>query len=518
MKKPFKIAIHQINSLPGDVHRNLEKAYQGINEAKKRNCNLLIFPAQSLTGMDYNSLFKKRHFLKETQNCLTLLSDHLKDSNLKILITCPFKAEKNEETCFLLSQKGIENLSENQQKVINIDGQCLSIFRDNQDDTFQIDEIDLTPNILLVHLNTRIYFRGIQHKREKTGRFISGRTGNHFLEVNRVGTTDHMVYYGGSFLTDPSGEIVMRAKSFNEDFVTFELNTEKSDAILYGLPDDMTSLYEAIKQSIKDYIHKNCFKKVLIGLSGGLDSALVTTMAVEALGNDNVFCLLMPSQFSSQGSLDDAQKLADNLGIKTARIPINSVYQSVSNAMSDFFGERTFNTTDENIQARIRCIYLMATSNEYGYVVLNTGNKSETATGYSTLYGDTIGGYAPISDLYKTDCYRLAEFINMQKGYSHIPTEILKKAPSAELAPGQTDQDSLPPYEVLDGILDCILEQNLSVQETVELGFPEEAVKKTTKLLRINEYKRRQEPMGPRLSKSSFIHDLNLPITNGFRE
>jgi NAD+ synthase (glutamine-hydrolysing) len=186
--------------------------------------------------------------------------------------------------------------------------------------------------------------------------------------------------------------------------------------------------------------------------------------------------------------------------------------------MSGFFGERTFNTTDENIQARIRCVYLMATSNEYGYVVLNTGNKSETATGYSTLYGDTIGGYAPISDLYKTDCYKLAAFINTQKGYAHIPTEILEKAPSAELAPGQTDQDSLPPYEVLDGILECILEQNLSVPEIVEQGYPEEAVKKTAQLLRINEYKRLQEPMGPRLSKSSFVHDLKLPVTNGFKE
>ena len=517
MKPSFAITIHQTNPFPGDFKRNLEKALQGVNEAIKAKSNLLIFPAQSLTGMEYNSLFKRGHFLKESHNCLKSLTDHLKNFSLKVLITCPIQEANSEEMVFLLSENNTLDLSHQQDKIIEIDGQRLTIFQDERDVGFQINTIDSTPNTVLVHLNTRPYYRGIQRERENTGSFISRRTGNPFLEVNRVGTTDHLVYYGGSFLTNPTGKIMMRAKSFSEDIITFELNSKSEDFPIFGEPNDMTSLYQAIIQSIKDYISKNGFKKVLIGLSGGLDSALVTTLAVEALGSDNVFCLLMPSQFSSQGSLDDSQKLADNLGIKTARIPITSVYQSVSNAMSSLFGERTFNTTDENIQARIRCVYLMATSNEYGYVVLNTGNKSETATGYSTLYGDTIGGYAPISDLYKTDCYKLAEYINTQKGYAHIPKEILKKAPSAELAPGQTDQDSLPPYEVLDGILGCILEQNLSIQEIVDQGYPEEAVQKAAKLLRINEYKRRQEPMGPRLSKSSFVHDLNLPVTNGFR-
>lgn len=518
MKRPFKITIHQTNPYPGDFNKNLQKVLQGVSEAIKVKSNLLIFPAQSLTGMEYNSLFKREHFLQGAKNRLNSLTDHLKDSSLKVLITCPIQGENGGETVFLLSKNGAFELSHSQEKINEIDGQPLLIFQDEREDHFQINTIDSTPNTLLVHLNTRPFFRGIQDEREKTGAFISQRTGNPFLEVNRVGTTDHLVYYGGSFLTNPSGKIMMRAKSFSEDVITFELNVEKNAAPVYNPPDDMTSLYEAITQSIKDYIHKNGFNKVLVGLSGGLDSALVATLAVESLGSDNVFCLLMPSQFSSQGSLDDAQKLAKNLEIKTAQIPITPVYQAVSNTMSGFFGERTFNTTDENIQARIRCVYLMATSNEYGYVVLNTGNKSETATGYSTLYGDTIGGYAPISDLYKTDCYKLAAFINIQKGYAHIPTEILEKAPSAELAPGQTDQDSLPPYEVLDGILECILEQNLSVPEIVEQGYPEEAVKKTAQLLRINEYKRRQEPMGPRLSKNSFVHDLKLPVTNGFKE
>ncbi|MFP4461379.1 MAG: NAD(+) synthase, partial [Thermotogota bacterium] len=358
MKKTFRITVHQLNSFPGDFLKNKEKIIPGLKEAIKMKSNMLVLPSQSITGMTYNSLFQKDHFLQVSKNILSQLSQVLKGSSLKVMITCPVQQNEQEERIFLLSENGIHDLSQSRQKVIEIDGQRLKIFLDCSDDAFYIQENDSTPNTLLVHFNIRPYYKGIQHEREKTGAFISHRTNNSFLEVNRVGTTDHKVYYGGSFLTSPSGKIIMRAKSFNEDFITFELNTNKDDALVNGLPDDMSSLYEAITQSIKDYINKNGFKKVLVGLSGGLDSALVTTLAVEALGSSNVFCLLMPSQFSSQGSLDDAQKLADNLGIKTARIPITPVYQSVSNAMSDFFGERTFNITDENIQARIRCVYL----------------------------------------------------------------------------------------------------------------------------------------------------------------
>jgi len=518
MKNSFRITVHQNNSFPGDFIKNTEKIFVGLKEAKEMKSNLLFFPAESITGMAYNSLFQKDHFLRGAKSVLSQLGQALTGSSLKVIVTCPVQPNEHKERIFLLSKTGLCDLSHNQQKDIDIDGQRLKIFHDGSDEAFRIQENDATPNTLLVHLNQRPYYKGIQHEREKTGAFISRRTKNSFLEVNRVGTTDHLVHYGGSFLTDHRGKIMMRAKSFKEDMITVELNATKDHNVVFGLGDNITSVYEAITQSIRDYLHKNGFNKVLIGLSGGIDSALVATLAVEALGSDNVFCLMMPSQFSSQGSLEDAKKLAKNLGIKTAQIPITSVYHAISNAMAPLFGNRQFNTTDENIQARIRGMYLMAASNEYGWVVLNTGNKSETATGYSTLYGDTIGGYAPISDLYKTDCYKLAEFINMRKGYDHIPKEIIEKAPSAELAPGQTDQDSLPPYELLDEILACILKEKLSLREIVEKGYPEEDVKKTYKLLRINEYKRRQEPMGPRLSKSSFVHDLNLPVTNGFRE
>ncbi len=518
MQKAIKISLHQINSNPGDFKFNQNKIDEGIDRAFASKSELLIYPVQSITGMAYNSLFEKEHFLNHAKKTMLHIADRLKNTPLSMLISCPIPMGKKYEQPFLITHQGIFDIIHDKKGIFNINGHPVVLFNDPPRRTFRIEKKYSIQDALIVHLNNRPFHTGIQAEREKTGEWIANYTGNYFLEINRVGTQDHLVYYGSSFLKSAEGETRMRAKSFTEDFVDFDLDLIKTTDVLNPLPDNTFSRQQAIVQSIQDYIRKNGFRKVLVGLSGGLDSALVTTLAVEALGKDNVFCMMMPSPFSSLGSVADSEKLVQNLGIQSAKIPITDVYKAVSNTMAPFFGERTFNTTDENMQARIRGLYLMAVSNEYGWVVLNTGNKSETATGYSTLYGDTIGGYAPICDLYKTECYQLASLINTQKGYDHIPIEILEKAPSAELAPGQTDQDSLPSYENLDEILKFILDQNMTLEAIVERGFEEKDVQKAFRLLRINEYKRRQEPLGPRLSKSSFIQDIDFPITNGFKE
>lgn len=520
MKKAIKISLHQINSNPGDFKFNQKKIDEGIDWAFASQSELLIYPVQSITGMACNSLCEKEHFLNHAKKIMLHIADRLKNTPLSVLISCPIPKVKKHEQPFLITHQGIYDIIHDKKGIFNINGHPVVLFSDRPRRTFRIEKKYLIPDALIVHLNNRPFHTGIQPERERTGEWIANYTGNCFLEVNRVGTNDHLVYYGSSFLKSAEGETRMRAKSFTEDFVDVNLDPDfkRAPDLVKQLPDNTYSRQQAIVQSIQDYIRKNGFKKVLVGLSGGLDSALVTTLAVEALGRENVFCLMMPSPFSSLGSVADSEKLVQNLGIQSAKIPITDVYKAVSNTLAPFFGERTFNTTDENMQARIRGLYLMAVSNEYGWVVLNTGNKSETATGYSTLYGDTIGGYAPICDLYKTECYQLASFINIQKGYDHIPIEILEKAPSAELAPDQTDQDSLPAYEKLDEILRCILDQNMPLEAIVERGFEEKDVQKAFRLLRINEYKRRQEPLGPRLSHSSFIHDIDFPITNGFKE
>jgi len=518
MKKALKITIHQINSYPGNFTVNQNKIDEGIDRAFESKSDLLIYPAQSITGMNPNALFKKDHFLKCAQKILIHIANRVQNSSLAVLISCPNAFDEPYEKPFLINNQGICDVIHDQKGILDINGQRVLLLEDSPNKAFKLPKRCFSKNALIVHLNTRPFHTGIQLERERTGEFIAMHTGNRFLEVNRVGTIDHLVYYGASFLKCDKKGTCIRAKSFKEDLITFELDFDQGTGTICDLPDHVSSQYSAIIQSISDYIHKNGFKKVLVGLSGGLDSALVTTLAVQALGSENVFCLMMPSQFSSSGSVTDSEKLVQNLDIQSVKIPITEVYHCIHHAINPFFGERTFNTTDENMQARIRGLYLMTVSNEYGWVVLNTGNKSETATGYSTLYGDTVGGYAPISDLYKTECYQLASFINSMKRYDCIPIEILQKAPSAELSPGQTDQDSLPAYDQLDGILQCILDENLSYQVIIERGFEERDVQKTFRLLRINEYKRRQEPLGPRLSMSSFVHDIDFPITNGFKE
>ncbi len=539
MYKSNRISVCQVNTIPGDFEKNVEKICKSIELAEKTQADILIFPSRTITGTIDDTLFSRKAFIKESRSSLMKLIKISSKTNLKLIITCPMNLYDKKETPLLIDGSNLIDLSEANHKPVFINGQRLTVLNELEENKLVLDKQKREKGHLIVNLNEQPFYSQIQEHREKLATCISEITNSYVLEVNRVGTTDDMVYYGGSFLKNPQGNTLIRAKAFEEDQIGFDIQycafddfidcleskkTERPmkknnpETRIQALPSDIESIHLSIVQSIRDYITKNGFKTVLIGLSGGLDSALVAALSAEALGADSVFGLMMPSQFSSKGSEDDSVKLASNLGIKTARVPIQNVYSSIDKELGSFFGERVFSTTDENIQARIRALYLMAASNEYGWFVLNTGNNSETATGYSTLYGDTIGGYAPISDLYKSDCYKLANFINDKKGYAHIPREIIEKAPSAELSPGQTDQDSLPSYDILDGILKSILEENLSFDEIIDKGYERQAVAKSFRLLRISEYKRRQEPLGPRLSKSSFKYDMHLPITTAFKE
>jgi NAD+ synthase (glutamine-hydrolysing) len=284
---------------------------------------------------------------------------------------------------------------------------------------------------------------------------------------------------------------------------------------LLSLP---AEVYQALVLGTRDYVRKNGFRKVLIGLSGGIDSALVATIAVDALGSDNVVGVSMPSRFSSQGSMTDAQLLAKNLNMQLLTIPIEKTFQAYLDTLSTAFTGTKPDITEENIQARIRGNLLMALSNKFGWLVLNTGNKSETATGYTTLYGDMAGGFAVIKDVPKTLVYRIARYRNTQAGYDLIPTPIFTKPPSAELRPDQKDIDSLPPYEVLDPILTAYVEEDKAVEQIITLGFNKATVQRTAKLVDRSEYKRRQSPPGVKITARAFGRDRRLPITNLFKE
>ena len=552
MNKDIRIAINQVNQIPGDWKHNTGMIKTGILMAEELDVDLLIFPYMSISGTDSISLKKRKDFVRHCRKSFQEILEFTAGKSSAVLLSVQDQVEDNEEICLLIHDSSIvSHFRKSELGLFKVNGVLFAATAKDE----HLDQLETFEEIMgsdircCINMDSSYYYKGIIEEHE---RIISARcleSGITYINANSSGTTDSKVYYGSSFVSNPRGKILARAKSFEEDFMIYNLlrNSSYNDSLseyereyisnyfddlaiiqkgersevypkIEALPSNVESHYKAIKGAIRDYIVKNGFSKVVVGLSGGIDSALVATLAVEALGKENVFGVMMPSEFSSEGSVKDSEKLAAALGIKTVLLPIKRVFETTMTELSTLFGEKDFNTTEENLQARIRGNYLMAISNEYGYVVLNTGNKSEAAAGYSTLYGDTIGGYAPLSDLYKTECYTLARFINQIKGEEVIPQEIISKEPSAELAPDQKDSDSLPVYETLDAILKLIFDEGLSFEEIVKKGFDENEVRKTFKLFRINEYKRRQEPLGPRLSKNALTFDFDFPIINHFRE
>jgi len=331
---------------------------------------------------------------------------------------------------------------------------------------------------------------------------------------NLVGGNDELIFDGGSLVYDGAGRLVASAKLFEEDFVVLDLATAPTvDAPALA---EEEQLFKALVVGLRDYLHKCGFKSAVLGLSGGIDSALTAVLAVEALGKENVRGVSMPSRYSSQGSLDDARQLAERLGIRHDVIPIEPVFVAAKGQFKEVFAGRPEDATEENMQARLRGMILMALSNKFGSLVLTTGNKSELAVGYCTLYGDMCGGLAVISDVPKTMVYRLARWVNRDREI--IPEASITKPPSAELRPNQTDQDSLPPYDVLDAILDLYVVELKSAEEIVRAGFDEAVVKRVVRLIDVNEYKRRQSAPGLKVTTKAFGVGRRVPIAQRYRE
>jgi NAD+ synthase (glutamine-hydrolysing) len=412
---------------------------------------------------------------------------------------------------------------------------------------------------VIVNISASPYHFGKADFRE---RMIATRAADNvaiFAFNNLVGGQDELVFDGNSLILDEKGELIARGKYFKEDLIIADLDVEnvfrtrlhdprwrqgllrrqeqgwhKSECIIVSealsgtdkpplpprnleVPDLTAEIYEALVLGTRDYVLKNGFKKVLIGLSGGVDSSLVATIAADALGKANVVGVAMPSRYSSAGSLSDADLLSRNLGIKLLTIPIEKVFQSFLDTLAEPFKGTESGTAEENIQARIRGDILMALSNKFGWLVLTTGNKSEYATGYTTLYGDMAGGFAVIKDVPKTMVYKLVKYRNARAGSRLIPSTVIKKPPSAELRPNQKDTDSLPPYDVLDPILTAYVEEDKSVEQIVAMGIDEKIARRASRLVDTSEYKRRQAPPGVKITPRAFGRDRRLPITNQFK-
>jgi NAD+ synthase (glutamine-hydrolysing) len=341
-------------------------------------------------------------------------------------------------------------------------------------------------------------------------------TGMAVVFCNLVGGQDELVFDGASFVMDGRGKLTHQLPAFEEALAVVEIGKDGPIAgeIAAELDTD-ASIYKALCLGVRDYLGKNGFRGALLGLSGGIDSALTLCIAADAIGADNVHAVMMPSQFTADISVEDSREMVKRLGVRYSEIAIKPVFDIYMAALAPHFGDRPFDATEENLQSRIRGTLLMALSNKHGSIVLTTGNKSEMSTGYATLYGDMAGGFAVLKDITKKFVYRLSRYRNTLRAV--IPERILERPPSAELRPNQVDQDSLPPYDVLDAIVERYVEQDQSVAEIVAAGFRREDIDRIVKLVHINEYKRRQAPVGIRVTPRGFGKDWRYPITNKYR-
>ncbi len=364
---------------------------------------------------------------------------------------------------------------------------------------------------VILNINASPYHRGKAAERESMLARRARDSGVPVVYVNLVGGQDELVFDGASVVLDAEGEVVHRSPQFEEDRFVFEGVPGKVMPLL----EPVEEVYRALVTGLRDYISKNGFSGVTLGLSGGIDSALTAVIAADALGPDAVWGLAMPSRYSSQHSLDDARALAQNLGIRCDTVPIDGVFTAFTEALEPVFAGTEPGIAEENLQARIRGTLLMGVSNRFGHMVLATGNKSETAVGYSTLYGDMVGGFAPLKDVLKTLVYDLARWRNREGVV--IPESTLSKPPSAELRPGQLDSDSLPPYSELDPILERYVERDMGLEAIVADGFDRETVARVLTMVDRSEFKRRQGAPGPKITAKAFGKDRRLPMTNAYR-
>jgi NAD+ synthase (glutamine-hydrolysing) len=528
----LKIALSQINTTVGDIDGNIKKIIYFTEKAKKFNLDLIIFPELATTGYPPEDLLLKPKFIEEN---IRALSEIIKNTeNIAVILGFVDKySDKIYNAAGLIQNKNLLGVYHKillpnygvfdekryfeegkEPKVFEIFDKkiainiCEDIWDENGPGKYQSEQnVDL-----MINISASPYHKGKCKEREKMLAKRAKKYRTKLFYCNLVGGQDELVFDGASLIFDKNGKLVARAKQFEEDLLIYE---EETKCRIERNLDEYEEIYRALVLGIRDYVLKNNFKKVVIGLSGGIDSSLTATIAVDALGRENVIGVFMPSKYNSEQSKIDAETLAKNLDIKFITIPIDSILKTYLISLDkEFIGTRK-DITEENLQARIRGNILMALSNKFGYLVLTTGNKSEMACGYATLYGDMAGGFAPLKDVPKTLVYKVAEWRNEKNKV--IPENIFTKAPTAELRENQKDEDTLPPYNLLDKILHYYIEEDRSIDEIISFGFDKEIVLKVINMVDSAEYKRRQAPPGIKITHKAFGKDRRMPITNKFR-
>jgi NAD+ synthase (glutamine-hydrolysing) len=573
MVKTLRLAMAQINTVVGDITGNAKKIAAWMDRAAELHADIVTFPELALTGYPPEDLLLKPQFIDANLSALNDLVAHSGDvcavfgfvdrrddifnaaavaHNGKLVAVYHKMYLPNygvfDEFRYFQAGRGSSVLKLGDVTI------GLSICEDiwYPDGPFFHQALSGGAEVI-INISSSPYHAGKRRWRE---RMLATRASDNTVIVaynNLVGGQDELVFDGDSLVFDEHGEILARGKQFEEDMIVADLDVasvfrqrlhdprrrqQRADTsvpeAVYSLPQqvrrrpplpesggqplsDDAEIYGALVLGTRDYVRKNGFHKVVLGLSGGIDSALTACIAVDALGSENVVGVLMPSEFSSRGSITDSEHLGRNLGIELQTIPISTVYDASKQSLKEPFKGAKPDVTEENLQARIRGNFLMSLSNKFGWLVLSTGNKSEISTGYCTLYGDMAGGFAVLKDVMKTTVYRLAEHCNRVAGQERIPRATIEKPPSAELRPDQLDSDSLPPYDVLDPILKAYVEEDRSVPEMTGMGFDEKTVQRVVRLIDSNEYKRRQAAPGVKITPRAFGRDRRMPITNLFR-
>ena len=572
----LRIGLAQINPTVGDIEGNLKKITHYAKQASKKGVDLLIFPELVITGYPPEDLLLKPAFIQDNLEALNKLVRKTASLNMALLVGFVDQKRDTYNACALIYRGKLRAVYHKRyfpnygvfdedryfkpgERPLIIEWGDVRIGVTICEDLWYPEGAEIGEVELLVNLSSSPYHYQKAEFRRQLFATRALDTQSIVAFCNLVGGQDELVFDGASMIFTPRGELLARAKSFEEELLVADLELsqvirsrlkeprirkqrergeaeERAERVrlenppfsrarkrkripprIEPAPAGAEEVFRALVLGTKDYVHKNGFKRVVMGLSGGIDSSLVACIAVEALGRDAVVGVTMPSHYTSEGTRTDAHRLAENLGIKIYELPIIKIFKAYLETLEPVFKGTQPDVTEENIQARIRGNLLMALSNKFGWLVLTTGNKSELATGYCTLYGDMAGGFAVIKDVPKTLVYELARYYNQSKGREIIPKSVLTRPPSAELRPDQTDQDTLPPYEELDAILQGYVMEDLSYKELVAKGYNPETVKKVIKMVDRNEYKRRQAPPGIKITPRAFGKDWRLPITNRYQ-
>ena len=537
MNKTLSICIAQLNPTVGDLAANTERILDALSQARHAGTDLVLTPELALCGYPPEDLLLRADFHRACQAALERIVAQVEGVTLVLGHPLAEGAMVFNAASVIRDRRVIHTYRKQLLPNYEVFDEERYFDRGHEACVFELAGVKVGLSIcediwaaaparqaveagaeLLLVINASPFEMDKPGRRLDTVRLRVAETGLPLLYCNMVGGQDELVFDGASFAVSAGGELCWQAPAFVACASVLKLvngDWQADTTTASGQPVEAL-VYEALKTGVRDYIDKNGFPGAIIGLSGGIDSALTLAVAVDALGAGRVRAVMMPSPYTAQMSLDDSRDMVRRLGVRYDEMPIEPAMRVFAAMLAPQFAGLAEDATEENLQSRIRGLLLMALSNKTGAIVLTTGNKSEMATGYATLYGDMAGGFAVLKDLYKTFVYRLANWRNSCAGV--IPENIITRPPSAELKPGQVDQDSLPPYEILDAIIEAYMERDESPREIVARGYPEAEVSRTVALLKRNEYKRRQAPVGIRVTRRGFGRDWRYPITSRYRD